>query len=111
MQTPAELETLIAVAAEDGHSVVGATHLLTKNGKITGYASLGGIPLMNVWLDSKQMGALDSMLLLRDAEAILADRGHHQYLMPCTVESPFNPHMERLGFKRLGPTMMHLKKL
>jgi len=106
---PDELRDLLLAAASDNHVVIGASHVIRKDGELVGYASIGSVPMVNVWLDSKRVKALDSLRLLRAGEVLARDLGVRQYLMPCAHTSPFFPHMERLGFKRLGFTSLNWK--
>lgn len=107
----AELEELKERAAEDQHRVVLATHLVRKDGKIVGYGSIAPAPIVNVWLDSKRVEAIESARLLRRLTDGLSFSGARHVLMPCADSSPFYPVMEKLGFERLGPTVLHVKGL
>jgi len=98
-------------AARDSHRVVGATHLIEKDGLVVGYASLGGVPLVNVWLDSQRVSPRESVSLLNLGENLLAAQGSAAVLMPCAEQSPFSPLMGRLGYERLGPTTLYMKGL
>jgi hypothetical protein len=111
LNTPEQLALLQEVAAQDNHTVVGATHLVWKDGQIAGYGSLGGIPVLNVWLDSRKVHARESLVLLNAAEAILANAGVRGVLMPCAENSPFKPYMQKLGYAELGETVMHIKQI
>ena len=105
------LKELSEAAAADNHVVLGPTHLVVRGDKIVGYGSLGGLVTLHVWLDSKSVHAGDSVRMLETAEALLADKGAGAVLMPCAENSPFAPHMERLGFKKLGATVLWIKAI
>lgn len=102
-----QLRELVAAANQDRHPVIGPTHVAIKAGRVVGY--MGVIPSVQVWVDTHQVKALDSLRLLREAEAVLRRAGIRRYVMPCAEHSPFYPHMERLGFTRLGFTSLNLK--
>lgn len=107
----AERRELLRAAATDDHVVIAPSHIARQAGQIVGYASLGSIAVVNVWLDSRRVTAFDSLRLLRASEEEARRLGLKQYLMPCAHTSPFYPHMERLGFKRLGFTSLNWKGL
>lgn len=111
LRSPQEFAALQTVAAADSHVVIGPSHLITRGGEILGYASLGRVPTLHVWLDSKHASAGDTLRMLETAEALLADKGVGLVIMPCAEESPFTPHMERLGFQKLGTTVLWAKQL
>lgn len=111
IRTPDELKRLREAAKVDDHRVLLATHLVEKDGKIVGYGSINGAPIVNLWLDSKSVSAIDSVRLLRRLTDGLGFTGARHVLMPCAEKSPFTPFMENLGFERLGPTTLYLKGL
>ena len=117
-QSPEEAHELQALqqelsraAAADNHTVLGPTHVVLRDGEVVGYCSAGGLPTVHVWLDSKQVHAAESLRLLETLEAILSDNGVRAILMPCDGNSPFSSHMERLGFTKLGTTVLYVKTL
>jgi len=105
------VQNLKHAAAQDNHTVIAPTHVVTKGGQIVGYGSLGGMPTLHVWLDSKQVHAVESLRLLETIEAVAASQGVRTVLMPCAEESPFAMHMERMGFTKLGATVLYVKNL
>jgi hypothetical protein len=104
------LGALRSAASADQHTVLAPTHLVIKGDEIVGYGSLGGLPTLHLWLDSHKVHAADSLRLLETAEALLADKNVRQVLVPCSEQSPFAQHMERLGFKKLGTTTLFTKE-
>ena len=109
LRDEAQFQALLQAAAADDHVVIAPSHVATQDGQVVGYASLGSIAVVNVWLDSQRVKALDSLRLLKQAESVAKATGLRQYLMPCAHTSPFLPHMERLGFTKLGYTCLHWK--
>ena len=107
----AELEELRQAAEADDHRVIGATHIVRKHGRVVGYGSLGGFPVLNCWLDSVRVNARDTLHVLSVAEALLASAGHSHVLLPCDPGSPLKPYVERLGFVPVGQCVMHIKQL
>lgn len=110
LRSSEELTRLSEAAAADNHTVLAATHLVIKEGAIVGYASLGGIPIMNVWVDSKQVRAVDTLSMMAAAEAVLAERWQ-AVVVPCMPTSPLKPYMAKLGYAEIGESVLHLKKL
>lgn len=105
------LQALVQAAAADHHQVVAPTHAVIKGETIVGYASMAGLPTMHVWLDSTRVHAGESLRLLETALAVMADKGVRAVCVPCGTESPFAAHMERLGFTKLGPTVLYVRSL
>jgi hypothetical protein len=111
LTTREELIALERSATADNHCVIAPTHLVVRGGDIVGYASLAGVPMLNVWVDSKLVRARESAYLLNAAENILAGSGHRKVLLPCSTDSRFHPLIEKLGYSRLGTTTLNLKGL
>lgn len=104
-----DVKKLLDLAREDEHTVLFPTHLVTKHGEIVGYGSINAMPMVNVWLHSRKVKARDSLHLLNIAENIAANTGLKSFVMPCSQHSPFHPHMEKLGFNRLGYAELCIK--
>lgn len=111
IESAAVREALAAAAKEDAHSVVGATHVITKRGQIVGYASIGSILMLNTWVHSKKVDARDSLEMLNMCENVAAALGQKTICLPVDLKSPFYPHVERLGYTRLGNASFNLKHL
>lgn len=107
---PEDVEELRRLAAADSHVVLAPTHVVEKDGGIVGYLSIGAIPIVNVWMDSAQLGPRDSVAVLGQLDAIMDHAGQPLYYMPCDGESPFHPVMERLGFGPLMETEIFARK-
>lgn len=106
-----QVKALVAAAAVDHHTVIAPTEIVWRGTEIVGYGSLGGAPMMHVWLDSKSVRPRESIALLATGETLLARHGHHSVIVPCWDGSPFAPHMERLGYTKLGTTTLYTKNL
>lgn len=106
-----QLSALNECAAADQHVAIAPTHLVLKGEQVVGYGSLGGMPTMHVWMDTRHTNALDSVRMLEHAEVAWREKGVRHVLVPCSENSPFAPHMERLGFRRLGPTVLYVKEI
>ena len=105
-----ELQELRERAARDDHVVLAPTHVVEKGGEIVGYLSIGAIPIVNVWMDSTQMGPRDSVAVLGQLDAVMDYAGQPAYYMPCDKGSPFYPVMDKLGFGSLMETEIFVRK-
>ena len=107
---PGELETLIAKAGRDNHTVIDPTHVALKDGQIVGYCSLSHrVSLVNLWLSSTEAGAIDSLTGLTAVESLCAEHGSAGIVMPCSENSPFYKKMGKLGFRTLGTSSVNVK--
>jgi hypothetical protein len=108
----ARLKELQRAAADDKHNVIVPTHIAEKDGRVIGYASIGALPLVNVWLDSKAGKPRDTLNLLNQVENEAYRQGHRTICMPCWNGSPLRPFMEtQFGYKHLMESGYYVKKL
>lgn len=89
-------------AAADSHALLAPTHAVKKDGKVIGYVSILAMPVVHVWMDREAATVRDSLAMLAQTEAIVRDRGAHQYYMPCQENSPYFPLLEKVGMTDLG---------
>lgn len=106
-----EYEPLKEVAKADNHQLLFPTHIVRGDSGILGYASVCATPILNLWLDSKRVGAREGILVLNTIEQGLRMAGREAIVAPCAQESPFYQHIEKLGYECLGHTTLNLKKL
>lgn len=107
--TPALLPQVHAAAqADGGHAVLSPTHVAQRGGRVVGYGSLGKLPMMFAWLDTKALTARESFALWREAEKTLQGRG--TVVVPCGTDSPLLPFMEKLGYQKLGTAHIFVKE-
>lgn len=111
IETPEELQRLIAAAKEDDHGVFGATHVIVKNDEIVGYLSAGSIPSMIVWLHTQKTDKFDAEKLMEFYENGLRFQGAQFVMVPVPLKSPFHPFMERLGYVKLEDATIFVKGL
>lgn len=104
-------ERIRDLATADNHAVIGPTHAMMKGDKIIGYLSLNGMPNVHAWFDTKHPHALDSLKMIEMGELVLREAGVAGYTLLCAEESPFTPHLERMGFQKLGKTVLYVKGL
>jgi hypothetical protein len=107
---PHELDPLIGAAAADNHKVIDPTHVLLKDGKIIGYASLQHhVSLVNCWISSQDAGPLDSLCALSAVESIVAEHGCRGIVLPCDPASPFYSKLQKLGYQGLLQSTINVK--
>jgi hypothetical protein len=85
-------------AAEDDHYVIAPTHAIYKDDRICGYWSIDGMPTVHLWHDSQRINARDSLYLSESLNQNIINRGHSRFQILCSSESPYFPHVEKLGF-------------
>lgn len=105
-----EISELLERAADDNHVVLAPTHVVEKAGEIVGYLSVGAVPIVNVWMDSRRMGPADSVRVLSQLDAVMDYAGQPTYFMPCSQESPFHSVMDKIGFEHLMDTQLFVRK-
>lgn len=108
---PARIEALTAAAMADHHRVVAPTHVMDLGGEILGYLSINGLPTVRAWFDSRQKNALQSLKMIEHGETIVRELGHPAFIIGVSPQSPFLPHMGRLGFEQLGTQIVFIKRL
>ncbi len=96
--TEQDITILLDLAKQDGHGIVCPTHCVLKNEQIVGYVSVGAVPTVLLWLDTKRVYARDSRAVLNFVINAAADRGAAYVNVPCNEDSPFRLYMDRLGF-------------
>lgn len=102
---------LLKAAGADRHTAIAPTHVMMRGDKIIGYLSLNGLPQVHAWFDSTVKNPRHSREMIKSGEVIFREMGVKNYCIACAAESPFTPHMERMGFEKLGTTVLWAKKL
>lgn len=105
------LQRLATAAAADQHGVLNPTHVMMKGDQIVGYLSIGGLPVVQCWFDSRHPHAADSIKMIEHGETVCRTQGIGSYAVACADTSPFSKHMERLGYTKLGTTTLWRKEL
>lgn len=103
-------------AAKDNHAVLFPSHVIQNaENKVVGYFSLARMPTVNVWTSTKETTAKESLHLLSCLDSLMADMLKTNpapiYAMPCQEDSPYFELMEKMGFQKLGGTVMFVKNL
>ena len=103
------LDQLVSAAARDHHIVLNPTHVMLRGDQITGYLSLNGLPQVHCWFDTQSGHVFDSLKMIEAGEVAFAEHGIADYTVACAEESPFTPHLERMGYTKLGATVLWRK--
>lgn len=109
--TAQDQEALVKAAERDNHPVFAPTHVVEKHETIVGYLSLGVIPTVILWLDSKEVKAIDSVVVGATFENIMRAQGFQNAIVLCDKTSPFHSKMEKTGYTVLTGTDAFVKKL
>lgn len=95
----AELEVL---AGEDAHCVVQPSHIVERKGKMVGALSIGTVPMVLVYMNTKRSDHVDSFCVNNFIENMVSNHGSLSVCVPCHVKSPLRPFMERVGYVARG---------
>jgi hypothetical protein len=102
-------------AKADRHEVIAPTHVFVKRGELVGYASVGVVPLMLPWFDTKRCKAADSLYFINVMENLAAElmppRAKGIICVPVMQGSPFEPFIGKLGYINAGQATLALKKV
>lgn len=109
---PENLTDASKAAAADHHTTLGITDIVKKGDEIIGHLSIGGVPTVLVWMDSKKANARDSWFVVRFFESILKRNKVKAFLLPCSDKSPMQPYLEQLGYKKQSASFtLYVKEL
>jgi len=104
-------EKVLDAALANGHEVIQPTHMVLKDGEIVGGFSIQ-VTCASWWMDTEHSQRRDSLQAFHAMDALIADRGHNAYIMPCREDSPYFELMERGEFKKFkGDWGIFYKKL
>lgn len=110
-----EREKLAALAHSDNHALIAPTHVFVKNGELIGYASVGSVPLILPWFDTRRCKAVDSLYFINQLENLTANampsNGQNLICVPVVENSPFTPHISRLGYVEAGMARIVFKEV
>lgn len=108
-------KVLRELAGADNHEVIAPTHVFVKDGQIVGCASIGAVVLLLPWFHTQKCGARDSLYFINQMENLLANmmpaNGPGLVCVPVVADSPFQAHIEKLGYVNAGPATVALKKV
>lgn len=111
---PATLEAIPsveAVAKEQDHTVIAATDILEKDGKVVGYLSVGGMPMILGWVSTQDVPKRETFHIVNTTECVAARLGWNLICVPMPKHSPFHQVMEELGYHNGGSYDLFTKTL
>ena len=111
--TKEQRAALIAAAASDpiGHPQIFPSHICYLGGEIIGSLSCCVTPLSGIWSHSQKSSARYTLEMVNVARNITRSlTSGKTALTMCAETSPIYPFMERMDFKKLGPTVLFLEK-
>jgi hypothetical protein len=106
VRTNDEVEMLHKAAADDNHMLAWPTHHVQREGETIGALSI--LPTVLVWLDTRKTKARESMQVQSMFEAMVANTSRC-VLVPCVLNSPLLPYMEKVGYIDLGKIELFVK--
>lgn len=109
--TPPEIEIVTKLGAEDDHGIIAPTHVVNDGELILGCFSVGSIPLVLPWLDTRVGNVHRSAKAFRQVETALRIAGQKYMAVPCGKESPFYPFVERAGYVKVYDNTLFMKVL
>jgi hypothetical protein len=110
-----DLPILEAQAKADGHALIAPSHVFERRGELVGYVSLGVVPLMLPWFDTKRCQGADSLYYINCMEnlaaALMPAASSGLVCVPVMAGSPFEPFIQKLGYVNAGQATLALKKV
>lgn len=109
---PSDADSLYTAAQADNHGVAAPTHIVHKNRNTVGYLSIGVVPTVLLWLNSKQCLIRDSLEVVSFYETYLKQHNVTGFLLPVPATSPMQPYVEKVGYQLASPnSMIYYKQL
>jgi len=109
------MQALQEAAQTDRHAVIAPTHVFTKEGEIVGYVSIAQVALVLPWFHTERCHARDSVYFINQMENlagnVLPDHGNGLICVPVVKSSPFQNHIERLGYLPTDQATITFKKV
>lgn len=107
--TPEDVGQIEKAAKEDGCGLLYPTHVVQKNKKVAGFISLGVVPMVGLWLDSKEIKARDTVNVCSFIDDAMAHRNVLTYAIPLHYGSKFTQHLSELGCIPVGQHSLFFK--
>ena len=107
----AEAPGLREAARFEKHGVLAPSHVVERDGRLVGYASLNRLPLLTGWLSDEEVSQAEGREIIAQLEAEARAAGLTELFFPCTPDCRFLPDMAAMGYHRAGPVTLYLKPL
>lgn len=109
--TQEQYKRLMDEALTDNHRPIYPTHLVVKDGEVTGSLSVLGIPVVTFWSHSKKMNARGTFDVINIAKNLgRAASGGKPVMTFCPQTSPIFQFLPKLGFRDVGTTNHFLEE-
>lgn len=109
--TPEQHERMRQAGAADNHKTGYFTDAVLRGQEIIGGFGIKAAPHVNWWMHSQKAHLRDSMQVMNTVEYAMRRLGHHELFVPVSKDSPYYPHMERLGYTAVGDYTLFQKGL
>lgn len=109
--TQPEIEVVSKLGLEDNHGIIAPTHVVSKGDVLLGCFSVGSIPLVLPWLDTRMCRKFESARAIQQVEDSLRFVGQKFIAIPCGKESPFYRLAERAGYVKVYDNTLFMKVL
>jgi len=106
VRTADETEYLHKAAAADNHMLAWPTHHVKKGDETLGALSI--LPTVLVWLNTQKAKVRESLEVQSTYEAMVANTSRC-VIVPCVLNSPLLPYMEKVGYIDLGKVELFVK--
>lgn len=93
-----DVDPLIQLAQENKHGLWRPTHIIEKDGKMAGSISVGGVPLVTVFMDKAVNSPLSVREVLLKGQKTMLKNGFQDALVAVNEDSPAFRFMPALGF-------------
>ena len=107
---PSHLEELRTEAAKDNHPICLPTHIIHKNGQVSGYISF--VTAMHGWLHTGRINAIETFRTVFPTIDDIAKQHGDKFMFYLTgKQSNLTPYAERIGYSKVGETQLFVKQL
>lgn len=109
--TQPEIEVVTKLGLEDDHGIIAPTHVVSDGDVLLGCFSVGSVPLVLPWLDTRLASRFRSAKAFEQVETALRVSGQKYVAIPCGKESPFYRFVERAGYVKIYDNTLFMKVL
>jgi hypothetical protein len=92
-----DVEPLVKLAQSQGHGLWRPTDIIEVDGEVKGSISVGGVPLVTMFMDKEIESPTSLMRVFRKSEQIVRDREFSDVLVCCNEDSPIFRFMPKFG--------------
>ena len=102
-----DIEELVDLAKKNGHGLWRPTNIIEIDGKIKGSISIGGVPLVTMFMDKEIKNPISLMRVFRQGEKISKEVGFCDALVCCNEDSPIFRFMPKFGYTPYQSVLWH----